>query len=585
MGSVTYVGHATVLVELDGARFLTDPVLRDRIAYIWRIAPSPPADTVEGLDAVLISHAHHDHLDIPSLRRVPSDVPVIAPPGCAKVIRQKTGHEVIEAVPGTRVPVGDADVLAIPAEHEGRRLPTDSRLETLGFVIGSRVAFFGDTDLFDEMGDLAGHARRRAAADLGLGPARRARSPQPERAARAAALLRPRTVVPIHWGTLARPLVWWRARAGDAGRPVRGAGRRARAGRRGARPLAGRADGPRLKRRRPGLGFPQRGAVTVVTVKKPPPRNQEPWVAEVERLRRERRFADAWTMLERRDLAAFDDEHASAALVTRAKIATEHGHYADAEADYRAAAERCTQKSAADTTCFWLHAEAEIYGYLDAMGRAGEPAMVAADVEAITEDLRRLAKKGPRGIMFHAARAPYEWALGVILAGPHPEDDPAPVAIEEARRRLGSAMAGSMGFEEGRSRILRAQARLAWVAARVADDRATAIRDARAELQRLRAATNDAHVQLTIDYYDARVDMLARHLDEARAKLESILEHDGGHQAALVWHLYCRRVKNGDLRSLLPELDAVLPPTGDEPSSRRRPGSRGSSTATSSPSC
>ena len=70
-------------------------------------------------------------------------------------------------------------------------------------------------------------------------------------------------------------------------------------------------------------------------------------------------------MLERRDLAAFDDEHASAALVTRAKIATEHGHYADAEADYLSGGRTLPQKSAADTTCFWLHAETEIYGYLD----------------------------------------------------------------------------------------------------------------------------------------------------------------------------------------------------------------------------
>jgi L-ascorbate metabolism protein UlaG (beta-lactamase superfamily) len=242
VGSITYVGHATVLVELDGVRFLTDPVLRDRIAYIWRIAPSPPADTVEGLDAVLLSHAHHDHLDIPSLQRVPSDVPVIAPPGCAKVIRQRTGHEVIEAVPGTRVPVGETEVLAISAEHEGRRLPTDSRLATLGFVIGSRVAFFGDTDLFDAMGDLAGQLdvallpiwgwgprlgpghmdpheaaeavallRPRLAIPIHWGPRIGPGHLNPERAARAAALLRPRTVVPIHWGTLARPLVWWRA--------------------------------------------------------------------------------------------------------------------------------------------------------------------------------------------------------------------------------------------------------------------------------------------------------------------------------------------------------------------------------------
>ena len=210
MGSITYVGHSTVLVELDGTRLLTDPVLRDRIAYIWRIAPSPPDDTVENLGAVLISHAHHDHLDVPSLRRVATDVPVIAPPGCAKVIRG-TGHEMIEAVPGTRVPVGDTEVLAISAEHEGRRLPTDRRLETLGFVIGSRVAFFGDTDLFDEMADLAGELDVVLLPIWGWGPRVGPGHLNPERAARATALLRPRKVIPIHWGTLARPLVWWRA--------------------------------------------------------------------------------------------------------------------------------------------------------------------------------------------------------------------------------------------------------------------------------------------------------------------------------------------------------------------------------------
>ena len=210
MDGITYVGHSTVLVELDGVRVLTDPVLRDRIAYIWRIAPSPPADTVERLDAVLISHAHHDHLDVPSLRRVPSEVPVIAPPGAAKVIRG-TGHEVIEAEPGTRVPVGDSEVLAISAEHEGRRLPTDRRLETLGFVIGSRVAFFGDTDIFDGMAELAGQLDVALLPIWGWGPRVGPGHLNPERAARATALLQPRVVVPIHWGTLARPLVWWRA--------------------------------------------------------------------------------------------------------------------------------------------------------------------------------------------------------------------------------------------------------------------------------------------------------------------------------------------------------------------------------------
>jgi L-ascorbate metabolism protein UlaG (beta-lactamase superfamily) len=210
MSGVTYVGHATALVELDGTRVLTDPMLRGRIAYILRIAPLPPPDTVENLDAVLISHAHHDHLDIPSLRRIPLDVPIIAPPRAAPLLRRRAGHEVIEVEAGTSVRVGNVDVLAIPAKHEGRRLPTDPRLPTVGFVIGSRVSFYGDTDVFEEMSDLAGTLDVALLPVWGWGPRVGPGHMNPARAARAAALIRPRIAVPIHWGTLMRPGVWWR---------------------------------------------------------------------------------------------------------------------------------------------------------------------------------------------------------------------------------------------------------------------------------------------------------------------------------------------------------------------------------------
>ena len=207
---VTYVGHATALVELDGSRVLTDPVLRDRIAYILRIAPSPPPETVSDLDAVLISHAHHDHLDIPSLRRIPLDVPIVAPPGAAPLLRRRSGHEVIEAAAGTSVRVGNVDVLAIPARHEGRRLPTDPRLPTVGYVIGSRVSFFGDTDFFDEIGDHTDGLDVALLPIWGWGPKVGPGHMDPPRAARAVAVMRPRIAVPIHWGTLMRPGVWWR---------------------------------------------------------------------------------------------------------------------------------------------------------------------------------------------------------------------------------------------------------------------------------------------------------------------------------------------------------------------------------------
>ena len=79
---VAFVGHATLMVELDGARLLTDPLLRMGIAHVRRRVPLPDVADLLPLDAVLISHAHADHLDPMSLRRVARDCPVIAPRGC-----------------------------------------------------------------------------------------------------------------------------------------------------------------------------------------------------------------------------------------------------------------------------------------------------------------------------------------------------------------------------------------------------------------------------------------------------------------------------------------------------------------------
>ena len=65
-GLLTYVGHATTLIEVDGTRLLTDPVLGARILHIRRLGAVP--DLPARLDAILVSHAHYDHLDLPSLR-------------------------------------------------------------------------------------------------------------------------------------------------------------------------------------------------------------------------------------------------------------------------------------------------------------------------------------------------------------------------------------------------------------------------------------------------------------------------------------------------------------------------------------
>ncbi len=207
---VSYVGHSTTLIEVDGARLLTDPVLTERIGHIRRIAP--PAARTFDCDAVLISHAHHDHLDVRSLKRVPHDVPVIAPAGSARVVRRWTDHEVIEVAAGDCVPVGAAEVVVTPAVHDGRRLPVGAALPAVGFLVRgtSRVIFFGDSDVFDGMSELAGDLDVALLPIWGWGPRVGPGHMDPERAAQAAALLAPRVAVPIHWGTLAGPRVWWR---------------------------------------------------------------------------------------------------------------------------------------------------------------------------------------------------------------------------------------------------------------------------------------------------------------------------------------------------------------------------------------
>ena len=68
MARIEYVGHGTVFVDLDGVRLLTAPLLRNRVAHLRRSTPVS-ARTRRGVDAVLVSHAHYDHLDLPSLEK------------------------------------------------------------------------------------------------------------------------------------------------------------------------------------------------------------------------------------------------------------------------------------------------------------------------------------------------------------------------------------------------------------------------------------------------------------------------------------------------------------------------------------
>ena len=201
---VTFVGHATVLIALAGARLLTDPVLRDRLLHLRRRVPSPAPSVTERIDAVLISHLHGDHVDLPSLRRLGGEVRLIAPRGAGAWLHARGFAHVEELSAGEATRVGAAEVVAVPALHKGRRWPAVGRqAPPIGFEVrGERNVYFaGDTDLFPGMADMAGRIEVALLPVWGWGPTLGEGHLDPRRAAEAVARIHPRIAVPIHWGT------------------------------------------------------------------------------------------------------------------------------------------------------------------------------------------------------------------------------------------------------------------------------------------------------------------------------------------------------------------------------------------------
>ncbi|MEI6502270.1 MAG: MBL fold metallo-hydrolase [Armatimonadota bacterium] len=205
--AATFVGHSTVLLEVDGARILTDPLLRLRVGVLIRHSPVPPAAVYRDLDAVVISHAHLDHLDVPSLRLIDKDTPVLAPRETKRLIKRLGFADVTEMEPGESRDFGRVRVTATPAVHGVTRHPMAVPGNTLGYLVRGRLTayFAGDTGLFDEMAELADPLDLALLPVGGWGPRLPEDHLNPLTAAKALRLLRPAVAVPIHWGTLYPP--------------------------------------------------------------------------------------------------------------------------------------------------------------------------------------------------------------------------------------------------------------------------------------------------------------------------------------------------------------------------------------------
>jgi L-ascorbate metabolism protein UlaG (beta-lactamase superfamily) len=202
---ITWLGHSTVLLHLDGTRVLTDPVLRPRLMHLRRTVALPERDALADVDAVLVSHLHYDHLDLASLRRL-DDTPIVVPAGGGRLLRGRGLEHIVEIEIGDEVQVGQLTVRATYAEHDGARGPFGVSAAAVGYVVsGSHTVYFaGDTDLFDAMDGLAPTLDVALLPIAGWGPRLPAGHLDPRRAAEALARLRPAIAVPIHWGTYRR---------------------------------------------------------------------------------------------------------------------------------------------------------------------------------------------------------------------------------------------------------------------------------------------------------------------------------------------------------------------------------------------
>ncbi|HEY6608709.1 MAG TPA: MBL fold metallo-hydrolase [Candidatus Limnocylindria bacterium] len=216
-GTIGYLGHATVVIDLAGVQVITDPILTGRVSFIRRIASAPapaPAQASSGL--ILISHGHMDHLHRASLQKLGLEVPVVVPIGLGRLVEGWGHRSVTELAIGASYAHGPVTVTAVRADHSGFRPPLGPHAESVGYVIeggGRAIYFAGDTDLYADMAELAERSLDVALIPVwGWGPTLGAGHLDPERAATAVGLLAPRVAIPIHWGTLWPMAMPWRRR-------------------------------------------------------------------------------------------------------------------------------------------------------------------------------------------------------------------------------------------------------------------------------------------------------------------------------------------------------------------------------------
>jgi L-ascorbate metabolism protein UlaG (beta-lactamase superfamily) len=225
---VTWLGHASVVLDIGPVRVLTDPLLRRHAGLLRRRGAAPAVESWQGADVVLISHLHYDHAEIGSLELL-GDTPVLSAPANVRWLHGRGVGAAVGLHDETWWPVPGSDIRvrltrAVHGDRPMLRRPNAAN----GFLVVAptiRIWYAGDTEPFPAMvhlGELAGGRIDLAVVPVGgWGPRLSGGHMDPVQAARACAAVGARTAVPVHWGTLHAPASrrlppGWMDRAGAA---------------------------------------------------------------------------------------------------------------------------------------------------------------------------------------------------------------------------------------------------------------------------------------------------------------------------------------------------------------------------------
>ncbi len=219
--AVTWIGHASYVLQIGGLTILTDPVWSRKIPGVKpRLTPpGVPLSGVGRVDAVVISHNHYDHLDAPTIGQLPRDTPMLVPAMLGYWFRRRSFTHVVELDWWESIRLGEVELAFVPAHHWSRRSLTDTCKSLWGGWVltqgDTKVYFAGDTGYGHWFGEIAAHHPGIGLALLPVG----AYEPNwfmkpvhmnPEEAVRACADLGAPRMATMHWGTFmlsAEPLL------------------------------------------------------------------------------------------------------------------------------------------------------------------------------------------------------------------------------------------------------------------------------------------------------------------------------------------------------------------------------------------